>query len=119
MTSSCMLETPKRSLSWAGSNSRCCHAGAFARDIDDDPRSHLLSCGIPKSGCIVSRLLDLILEGEEVVICRHGKAVARLAPAVHPKQSPFGAMRGEFQLPEGWDRPLSPEEADRFWEGKW
>ena len=67
----------------------------------------------------LSRLLDLIQEGEEVVICRRGKAVARLAPAGRRKKSPFGAMRGEFQLPEGWDRPLSPKEADRFWEGKW
>jgi len=31
---------------------------------------------------------------------------------------PFGAMQGEFELPEGWDRPLSNEEADTFWEGK-
>jgi len=67
----------------------------------------------------LSHLLDLILEGEDVVICRHGKAVARLAPAGRPKKPPFGAMRGEFQLPKGWDRPLSPEESDRFWEGKW
>ena len=67
----------------------------------------------------LSRLLDLIQDGEEVIICRHGKAVARLMPADRPKGSPFGAMRGEFQLPDGWDRPLSPEEPDRFWEGKW
>ena len=34
-------------------------------------------------------------------------------------KSPFGAMRGEFELPEGWDRPLTPEEAEAFWDGKW
>jgi hypothetical protein len=28
-------------------------------------------------------------------------------------------MQGVFEVPEGWDRPLSPEEADAFWEGKW
>lgn len=67
----------------------------------------------------LSRLLDLVLDGEEVVICRHGKPVARLEPAGKPGKVPFGAMRGEFELTEGWDRPLSPEEADRFWEGKW
>ena len=29
----------------------------------------------------LSRLLDLVEQGEEVIITRHGKAVARLAPA--------------------------------------
>lgn len=67
----------------------------------------------------LSRLLDLIQDGEEVVIHRHGKPVARLAAVAPVARSPFGAMQGEFELPEGWDRPLSPEEADAFWEGKW
>jgi hypothetical protein len=34
-------------------------------------------------------------------------------------KSPLEAMVGEFELPDGWDRPLSPDEADDFWEGKW
>jgi prevent-host-death family protein len=68
----------------------------------------------------LSHLLDLIEDGEEVVIRRHGKPVARLvAAAVAAAESPFGAMAGEFSLPEGWDRPLSPEESEAFWEGKW
>ena len=67
----------------------------------------------------LSHLLDLIQDGEEVVICRHGKPVARLSAVAPAQQSPFGAMRGEFELPEGWDRPLSPTETDAFWEGKW
>ena len=64
-------------------------------------------------------LLDLVEDGEEVVIHRHGKPVARLAAAKPAMQSPFGAMRGEFEVPEGWDRPLSSEEADAFWKAKW
>lgn len=67
----------------------------------------------------LSRLLDLVEDGEEVVIHRHGKPVARLAAEKPTGQLPFGAMCGEFELPEGWDRPLSSEEADAFWEGKW
>lgn len=66
----------------------------------------------------LSRLLDLVQDGEEVVIRRHGKPVARLAAVRPGDESPFGAMKGEFDLPEGWDRPLSSEEADAFWEGK-
>lgn len=67
----------------------------------------------------LSRLLDLVQDGEEVVILRHGKPIARLTPVHQPSDSPFGAMRGEFQMKEGWERPLTDEEADAFWEGKW
>lgn len=67
----------------------------------------------------LSRLLDLVEDGEEVVIHRHGKPVARLAAIVSSVPAPFGAMAEEFHLPEGWERPLSAEEADAFWEGKW
>jgi prevent-host-death family protein len=66
----------------------------------------------------LSHLLDLVQDGEEVLIHRHGKPVARLAAAAANTQSPFGAMRGEFELPEGWDRPFSADEADAFWAGK-
>jgi antitoxin (DNA-binding transcriptional repressor) of toxin-antitoxin stability system len=66
----------------------------------------------------LSHLLDLIQDGEEIVIHRDGKAVARLVAPETSVTVPFGAMQGEFDLQEGWDRPLSPEEADAFWEGK-
>ena len=67
----------------------------------------------------LSHLLDLIQDGEEVVIHRHGKPVARLTPVRQGERSPFGAMRGEFQMKEGWERPLTDEEADAFWDGEW
>jgi prevent-host-death family protein len=67
----------------------------------------------------LSRLLDLVLDGEEVVIHRHGKPIARLTPVRQPEVSPFGAMRGEFEMKEGWERPLTDEETAEFWEGKW
>lgn len=66
----------------------------------------------------LSRLLNLVQDGEEVVIRRHGKAIARLSTIAPEARSPFGAMRGEFELAEGWDRPLSAEEADAFWDGR-
>jgi prevent-host-death family protein len=66
----------------------------------------------------LSHLLDLIQDGEEVVIHRHGKPVARLTPVRQPALSPFGAMRGEFHMQEGWERSLTDKEADAFLEGK-
>lgn len=67
----------------------------------------------------LSRLLDLIDSGEEIVIMRHGKPVAEIVAHRRKARPALGAMKGEFELPEGWDRPLSDEEADAFWEGKW
>ncbi|MGH7049120.1 MAG: type II toxin-antitoxin system Phd/YefM family antitoxin [Acetobacteraceae bacterium] len=34
----------------------------------------------------LSELLDKVEAGEEVVVTRHGRAVARILPAAHPKQ---------------------------------
>jgi len=79
----------------------------------------MIAVSVHEAKTQLSHLLDLIQDGEEVVIHRHGKPVARLAAVLSAADSPFGAMRGEFELPEGWDRPLSAAEADAFWEGKW
>jgi prevent-host-death family protein len=67
----------------------------------------------------LSRLLDLVQDGEEVIIHRHGKPVARLTPVRTPQPIPFGVMRNEFQMEEGWERPLTDAESDAFWDGKW
>ena len=66
----------------------------------------------------LSKLLDLVEDGEEVVIRRHGKAVAQLVPVRRRRTSTLGAMRGEFGMTEGWEHPLSDEEAEAFWHGR-
>ena len=67
----------------------------------------------------LSRLLDLVEQGEDVIIQRHGKPVARLVPARKKQKSPLGMMRGEFQMAPGWGKPLTDEESEAFWEGRW
>ncbi|MBM3747279.1 MAG: type II toxin-antitoxin system prevent-host-death family antitoxin [Acidobacteria bacterium] len=67
----------------------------------------------------LSKLLDLVEEGEEVVIVRHGHPVVRLVRAHAAGKPRLGAMRGELSWQEGWERPLLPEEAEAFWEGRW
>ena len=67
----------------------------------------------------LSKLLDLVQDGQEVIIHRHGKRIARIISTPSSPQSPFGAMRGEFEMAEGWDRPLTDDEAEAFWAGKW
>jgi prevent-host-death family protein len=66
----------------------------------------------------LSKLLDLVEDGEEVVIKRHGRAVAQLVPVRRRRPSALGAMRGQFEMVEGWERPLSDEEAEAFWSGR-
>jgi antitoxin (DNA-binding transcriptional repressor) of toxin-antitoxin stability system len=67
----------------------------------------------------LSRLLNLVEEGEEVVIVRHGRPVAQIVRSQTKKKPRLGTMRGEFSWKEGWDKPLSAEESDAFWEGRW
>ena len=63
----------------------------------------------------LSKLLDLVQDGERVVIVRHGRPVAQLVPVRKRRPSVLGAMRGQFAMTEGWERALTDEEADAFW----
>lgn len=67
----------------------------------------------------LSRLLELVEEGETVVIARHGKPVAELIPA-RGKGFPFGIARAEPLAPAGddWWQPLSDDEAEDWIEGR-
>jgi prevent-host-death family protein len=57
----------------------------------------------------LSRLVERVLSGEEVVIARHGKPVVRLVPYgddARPRVP--GAMAGMFEVPDDFDDPLPP-----------
>lgn len=65
-----------------------------------------------------SSLLARVEKGQEVVIARAGKPVARLVPnAAETKAPVFGADRGAFTVPDDFDSPL-PEEILEAFEGK-
>ncbi len=69
----------------------------------------------------LSRLLDQMENGEEIIIQRRGKDVALLAPAPpSPKKRIVGSERhlGPL-LPEGWEKPMSAVEAAAFQDGQW
>jgi len=67
----------------------------------------------------LSKLLTLVEEGEEVVIVRHGRPVAQIVRSQAKQKPRLGTMRGEISWKEGWDKPLSADESDAFWEGRW
>ena len=56
-------------------------------------------------------LIHAMENGEQIVITRHGKPVAQLAPPP-PARRPirWGAMRDRVKLLPGWDEPISEEE---------
>lgn len=64
----------------------------------------------------LSQLLAQAEAGEEVVIARRGKPVARLVPC-HPagKRQP-DAFKGKIAIPESFWDPL-PDDELRLWEG--
>jgi prevent-host-death family protein len=66
----------------------------------------------------LSKLLDMLEQGEEVLIERHGRPVARLVRANATARPQLGAMRGEFTWKKGWERALSSDESDAFWDGR-
>ena len=58
----------------------------------------------------LSRLLLEVAQGEEVIIAKAGRPVARLLAfeEATPKRH-FGKDRGEFTVPEDFDESLPPE----------
>lgn len=63
----------------------------------------------------LSRLLEAVEAGEEIVIARAGKPVARLVP-VEPFKAPprrLGTLNGRYDL-DGFDDPLPDDLLDLF-----
>jgi prevent-host-death family protein len=57
----------------------------------------------------LSRLLNRVASGEEIVISRGGKPIARLVPIGIPVARQLGRDQGVFTVPEDFDQPL-PED---------
>ena len=64
----------------------------------------------------LSRLLAQVEAGEDVVIARNGKPVAKLVQIRERGQPIFGSMKGLIELDDSFFDPL-PEEELRLWEG--
>jgi prevent-host-death family protein len=63
----------------------------------------------------LSELVRAVEDGEKVIITRHGKPVAQLAPPpAERRRVRLGGMKNRIQLLPGWDTPI---DVDRFLEG--
>ena len=63
----------------------------------------------------LSRLLEEVEAGQEVVIARAGRPVARLMPLASQRPPRrLGILAGRYAVPEDWDAPLPPEAISAF-----
>jgi prevent-host-death family protein len=61
----------------------------------------------------LSRLLERVEQGEEIVIARNNRPVARLVAHMAPERRP-GSLRGRMRIADDFDDPLPDELADAF-----
>jgi prevent-host-death family protein len=63
----------------------------------------------------LSHLLDAVAAGEEVIIAKAGKPVARLVPVeVKEERRKLGTLTGRCHVPDDFDDPLPDEILDAF-----
>ena len=58
----------------------------------------------------LSRLLDEVEAGGEVIVAKAGRPVARLAPIRdRGRRRKLGVLDGKFRIPDDFNAPLPPE----------
>lgn len=63
----------------------------------------MVEVGVHEAKTKLSKLLALVEAGEDVVITRGGKPVARLVPIQRRKRPNFGFAAGEVTIPDDFD----------------
>lgn len=64
----------------------------------------------------LSKLLTRVSLGEEIIIARNGKPIARLAPiAGKPKNRVPGSAKGQIWIAPDFDAPLPDDILDEFY----
>lgn len=67
----------------------------------------------------LSRLVDQAAAGEEIVIAKAGKPVAKLVPLtpVRPAPRKFGLLKGKYTVPDDFDTMFAEEIRAMFEDG--
>ena len=79
----------------------------------------MTSVSVHEAKTHLSRLIDKVLSGEEVVITRRNRVVARIVPPEGPKKKPLlGALKGQFEVDDSFFEPLSEDELALWYNGK-
>lgn len=65
----------------------------------------------------LSRLVEEVAAGGEIIIAKAGKPMARLVPlGVMPKRRQLGVFKGQLNIPDNFDAPL-PDDILTLFEG--
>ncbi len=75
------------------------------------------SVGVHEAKTHLSRLIEEVAAGEEIVITRRGEEVARLVASRPAAKRRFGLDEGRFEIPDDFDDPL-PDEIRAAFEGR-
>ena len=77
----------------------------------------MITVNVHEAKTNLSQLLKQVEAGEEVIIARNGKPVARLVGLQKRGKRQFGSMKGRISIDERFFEPL-PEEELAAWEGE-
>lgn len=64
----------------------------------------------------LSRLLQQVADGEEVIIAKAGEPVARLVPVPKKGQRELGFAKGQVWIADDFDAPL-PDDLQKLFDG--
>jgi prevent-host-death family protein len=65
----------------------------------------------------LSRLVEEVAGGAEIVIAKNGVPRAKLVPLEKPRALKFGVLKGKIRVPDDFDAPL-PEDVLALFEGR-
>jgi prevent-host-death family protein len=65
----------------------------------------------------LSSLVERAARGEEIVIAKAGRPVARLVPLEQRRRLRLGSLAGKFPVPDDFDR-LAQDEIEEMFHGK-
>ena len=64
----------------------------------------------------LSKLLEQVALGEEIIIAKAGRPIAKLVPVSKRKRPrKLGSAKGDFVVPDDFSDPLPKEVEDSFW----
>ena len=75
----------------------------------------MISVNIHEAKTHLSRLLERVAAGEEIIIAKAGKPMARLTPLTKPPANRIpGLDKGVLKIPEDFDAPLPDDMLELF-----
>jgi prevent-host-death family protein len=75
----------------------------------------MVTINIHEAKTHLSRLVDEVAAGAEVIIAKAGKPMARLSPLSAPtRKKQLGLLKGKINVPDDFNSPLDEETVSTF-----